>query len=107
ETDAAELKTIDQLLEIDGAGRILGRVHLDVPRVVDREVAIAPTGDFVELAGVVHRPCGRGRRRRAGRQRRRGAPVGQCAHVTVMINGLWLSVSGLRSSVSSPESGPE
>ena len=52
--DAAELQAIDQLLEVDRARRILGRMHLDVPGAVDREVAVAPARNLVELARVVH-----------------------------------------------------
>ena len=56
QADAARLQAIDELLEVDGARRVFGRVDLDVARGVDREVAFAPASHFVELAGVVHAP---------------------------------------------------
>ena len=40
---------IDQFLQVDRAQRILGRVDVDVAVVADREVALAPALDFVEL----------------------------------------------------------
>ena len=63
QADAAELQAIDQLLEVDGLGRVLGRVHLHVTGGVDREVAVAPARHLVQLARVVHAP---GARRRGG-----------------------------------------
>ena len=50
--DAAELQVVDQLLQVDGAGRILRRVDEHVARRGDGEVALAPAVDLVELGGV-------------------------------------------------------
>ena len=57
--------------------RILRRVHLHVTGFVDRDVAVAPAGDFVQLARLVHAPraC-----RRGGGCDRHGASVGHSAH---------------------------
>ena len=51
--DAAQLQAVDQLLQIDRAGRVLGRMHEDVAVIRDREVALSPAGDFVQFGGVV------------------------------------------------------
>ena len=56
EVDAAQHQRVDQFLEIDGAGRILLRVDAHVPVVPDREIALAPAGDVVEIAGELRRP---------------------------------------------------
>ena len=88
--DAAELEAIDELLQVDGSGRILGRVDLHVTVVVDREVAVAPASHFIELAGVVHAPGARGRCGRRGCDRNR-PPVRHRAHlVETMINAFRL-----------------
>ena len=52
----AQDQRIDQLLQIDGAGGVLGRMDADVSQIVDREIALAPTGDVVHLAGVLRGP---------------------------------------------------
>ena len=92
QADAAQLQPIDQFLEVDGLGWILGGVHLDVTGAVHREVSVPPACHFVELAGVLHAPrAGRGRARR----RRRRAAVGDRAHARIMIRGLGSGVSSL------------
>ena len=48
---AAQLQAIDQALEVDAARRLLGRMHLQVALLVDREVALPPALDVVELSG--------------------------------------------------------
>ena len=53
QADAAQHQVIGELLEIDGAGRILRRMHQHVAVGGDREVAFAPAIDFVQLGGVV------------------------------------------------------
>ena len=58
--DAAELEAIDELLQVDGAGRVLGWMDLHVAIVIDREVSVAPARHLVELAGVVDAPGARG-----------------------------------------------
>ena len=77
QADAAQLQAIDQLLQVDGACRILGRVHLHVTGGVHREVAVAPARHLVQLARVVHAP----RARRRGRWRRsaRGVRWSPCS----------------------------
>ena len=79
QADAAQLQAIDELLQVDGARRVLGRMDLHVTGVVDREVALAPARHLVELAGVVHAP---GARRRGARRRgdgRRWSPFSSCS----------------------------
>ena len=95
--DAAELQPIDQLLQVDRLRRILGRVHLDVPGRVHREVAVAPAR-APRRARSRRAPSTPASSSRCWRQRRRGPPVGHRAHLAVMINGLRSSVFGLRSS---------
>ena len=56
QVDAAQLQVIDQLLEVDRAAWILGRMDLHVAVLADREVALAPAGDLVQLGGVGDRP---------------------------------------------------
>jgi hypothetical protein len=56
QTDAPEFQVADELLEIDGAERILRRMDLDLAVVTDREVPLAPFLDFIELGGIGHRP---------------------------------------------------
>ena len=58
QVDAAQLQPIDQLLQVDRRGRVLGRVDPHVALVADREVALAPAGDVVQLAGVGRGPRG-------------------------------------------------
>ena len=50
--NAAEHQMVGQLLEIDGAGRILRRVDQHVTRRRDGEVSLTPTVDLVEVGGV-------------------------------------------------------
>ena len=57
---AAQLEPVDQLLQIDRPGGVTGRVHLHVPGLVHREVALAPARHLVELGGVGRRPLRRG-----------------------------------------------
>ena len=54
--DAAQNQRIDQLLQVDRAGRVLGRMDMDVAVAVDGEIALAPTGDVVQIAGVLGGP---------------------------------------------------
>jgi hypothetical protein len=83
ETDAAKLQPIDELLEVDCLRDVTCRVHLDVARGIDREVAIRPAGHFIGFARVVHAPRMGGR----GAGDRRRTAVGHRAHVVIMING--------------------
>src|SRR5690606_6000403 len=46
---ATQLEPIDEAFEIDAAGRILGGMDHQVALLVDREVALAPARDVVEL----------------------------------------------------------
>ena len=57
QVDAAALQVVDQLLEVDGPVRVLRGMHLDVAVLADREVALAPALDFVQLGGVGGRPA--------------------------------------------------
>src|ERR1700691_2913767 len=57
QADAAQLQVIDQLLEIDRPVGVFRRVNLDLSVVADREVALAPAGDFVQLGRVGSRPA--------------------------------------------------
>ena len=52
--DAAQLQMVGQLLQVDGARRILGGVGEDVAVLGDREVALAPSIELVEFRGVVN-----------------------------------------------------
>ena len=54
--DTAQLQRIDQLLQVDGAFRILVAVDEQVPVGRDREVPLAPAVDFVQLIRVRDRP---------------------------------------------------
>ena len=47
---------IDELLQIDPALGIFGGVDTDVSVGADREVALAPAVDFVELGRIGNRP---------------------------------------------------
>jgi hypothetical protein len=60
--DPAELQAINQLLEVYGLGGVFRWVHLDVASVVDRDIAVTPPRDFVQLGGLMHAPgtCRRG-----------------------------------------------
>ncbi len=49
--EAAKLQAIDQPLQVDGSRRLLGRVHLQVPVLVDREVPLPPPVHVIELGG--------------------------------------------------------
>ena len=51
---------VNQLLEVDGAGRVLLGVHQQVPRGGDGEIAVSPAFDFVEFGGVLDGPASRG-----------------------------------------------
>ena len=50
--DAAQLQFFDQLAQIDAARRLLAGMHPQVPVRADGKIALAPTGDIVEFAGV-------------------------------------------------------
>ena len=50
--DAAQQQVIGELLQIDGARRILRRVHEHVAGRGDREVALTPAVHLVEIGGV-------------------------------------------------------
>ena len=50
--DPAQHQVVGELLEVDGLGRILGRMDEDMTRRRDGEVALAPPVDFVELGRV-------------------------------------------------------
>ncbi len=56
QVDAAQLQMVDQLLQVDRSGRILGGVNLDVSVFADGEVALAPALDLVQFGGVRNRP---------------------------------------------------
>ena len=84
QADAAELQAIDELLQVDRARRVLGRVHLHVAGAVDGEVAVAPARHFVELAGVVHAPGASSRCLRSAESPR--ASIGHRAHLSVHDN---------------------
>ena len=56
EVDAAQDQRVDQFLEVDGARGILLGVDEDVSVVAHRKVALAPTGDVVEVAGRLRGP---------------------------------------------------
>jgi len=56
ERDAAQDQRIDQLLQIDGAGGIFGWMDMDVAISFDGEIALAPTGDIVQIAGMLSGP---------------------------------------------------
>ena len=79
--DAAELQPIDQLLEVDGLRRILGRMDLHVTRGVHREVAVPPARHLVELAGVVDAPRSGGRGARVFAEAAMGARWSSCSCV--------------------------
>src|SRR5205814_4269763 len=53
----AKLQSIDQVLHVDRQVRVLRRMDLNVPAIIDREVALAPPRHFIQLAGVRHRPA--------------------------------------------------
>ena len=55
QVDPAQHQVIDELLQVDGAGRVLGRMDQDVPVGRDREVALPPALDLVELRRVGRR----------------------------------------------------
>ena len=57
QADAAELQVVDQLLEVDRAAGVLGRMNLDLSVLADREVALPPSGDFVQLGGIADGPA--------------------------------------------------
>jgi hypothetical protein len=109
EADAAKLKAIDQLFEVDGPGRVLRRMYLDVAGLVHGEVAVAPAGHLVELARVVDAPAAR-RVHRGGRTAgsvggrtgtrpvgNRRAAVGRCTHLEFMIDAFFSIGSFFRS----------
>src|SRR5690606_7359073 len=54
---ALRLQIHGQLEQVEAARRILGRVHGDVPPVIDVEIADAPAVYVVELARVLDRPA--------------------------------------------------
>ena len=60
QVDAAQHQRVDQFLEVDRARGVLFRVDQDVPVVADRKIALAPTGDVVEIAGDLRGPAFRG-----------------------------------------------
>ena len=53
----AQLQPVDQLLQIDRALGILGRMDANVPVAVDRKIALAPPRHFIQLGGIGHRPA--------------------------------------------------
>ena len=52
------LELIDEVLQVDGRGRVLVGVDGDVAELVDAEVALAPVPDAVGLDGVLDLPRG-------------------------------------------------
>jgi hypothetical protein len=52
EVDAAQLKVIDELLQVDGASRLLGRMDSNLAVLTNREISLAPAVDLVQLGGV-------------------------------------------------------
>ena len=50
--DAAQQQVVGELLQVDGARRVLGRVDEHMPGRGDREVALTPPLDLVELGRV-------------------------------------------------------
>jgi hypothetical protein len=52
----AMLEAIDQALEIDPSSGILCGMHLQVPLIVDGEVALTPACDIVKLSSLCQRP---------------------------------------------------
>ena len=71
--DAARLQVVGELLEIDRLARVLRRVHEHLAGVADREVALAPPVDLVQLGGVGGTPL-------FVRAHRRPQSSGHCAH---------------------------
>ncbi len=59
-----QVEPIDQFLEVDRAGGIAARMHLHVPGLVHREVALAPAGHVVVFRRLGRRPVSIGRRGR-------------------------------------------
>ncbi len=57
EPDPAQQQVVGQLLQIDGPGRILRRMHEHVPGRRDREVAFTPAVHLVEIGGVADGKC--------------------------------------------------
>ena len=55
--DAAQHQRVDQLLQIDATRGVLCRVHPQVSVLADREIALAPAGDIVEIGRVGDRPA--------------------------------------------------
>ncbi len=76
--EAAELQAIDQALEVDPPRRVLGRMDLQVPVLVDREVALPPAVDVVQLGRFSERPL---------RPDRLGSYPSYRAHRHLRING--------------------
>lgn len=64
ERNAAPLEGIDELLEIDAAGRFFGGVNEEMPVIADREITFTPTSDIVKLRCVGSSP-----------------PIGRLAHL--------------------------
>ena len=54
--NAAQLQFFDQLAQIDGSRGFLGRMHPQMPVRADGKIALAPTGDVVQLAGICNGP---------------------------------------------------
>ena len=73
---AAKLEPIDQALEVDAARRILGRMDQQVAVLVDREVALPPAGDVVELGRFGEGPL---RSDRSARSRVDAASTNTCS----------------------------
>ena len=57
QVDAAQHQRVDQLLQIDGARRVFFGMDPHVPVIAHREIAFAPTGDVVEIAGGFRGPA--------------------------------------------------
>ena len=53
---AAMLEAIDQPFEIDAARRVARGMNLEMSLLVDREVALTPACDVVQLSGFGQRP---------------------------------------------------
>src|SRR5208283_426688 len=49
--DAAQLEIVDQLLQVEAAVEVLVGVNPDVAVRANREIALAPAGNIVELPG--------------------------------------------------------
>ena len=55
--NTAKHERVDELLEVDRAGRFLFGVDVDMALVVDREISFAPAGYIEEFTCVNRRPA--------------------------------------------------